>query len=373
MLRVRFVSVVVLVCGMSVVVHNQDTDALTIEVAPSRLTIEVGKKATLVATVRDADGDVVEDATVIFYSRARRSVGVTREGEVEARRAGEFTLIALVPKDAEDTSRRPDAAARVEIAVTVPLPPIEKVAFANVPPKFYVGTHPQLTAEVTDTFGTTRHDAAVAYATGDASIAEVDRHGFLTLHEPGPVELSVRAGDAVDIVTVEVEPNPVTTLELLSSAETVRTGDVVRLTAIAKDARGLAVRGVPVQVGVAGTTAPTIHRRGRRCRGHDRRPVRGGAVGDVFGRRNDGESLGGDDDRGRPPGRATRRRGGRSRSRRRPAHVGPLDLGGDRWAGLRDHRHVGLRWPLVRLGRHRPVPTSRSSTKSRWTRAPSTT
>ena len=258
MLRVRFVSVILLVSGLSVVVSTQDTDELTIEVEPSRLTIEVGKKATLVATVRDAEGDVVDDATVIFYSRARRSVGVTREGEVEARRAGEFTLIALVPKDAEDTSRRPDAAARVEIAVTVPLPPIEKVAFANVSPKFYVGTHPQLSAEVTDAFGTARHDAAVVYATDDASIAEVDRHGFLTLHEPGSVELSVRAGEAVDIVTVEVEANPVTTLELLSSVETARTGDVVRLTAIAKDARGLAVRGVPVQVGVAGTTAPTI-------------------------------------------------------------------------------------------------------------------
>ena len=257
-MRVRFVSVVLLVWGLSVVVYNQDTDELTIEVEPSRVTLEIGEKTTLVATVRDADGDVVGDATVIFYSRARQSVGVTREGEVEAHRAGEFTLIALVPKDAEDTRRRPDAAVRVEIAVTVPPPPIENVAFANVPPKFYVGTHPQLSAEVTDALGTTRNDAVVAYTSGDASIAEVDRYGFLTLNEPGSVELSVRVSDSVDTVTVEVEANPVTTLELLSSADTARTGDVVRLTAIAKDARGLAVRGVPVQVGVAGTTAPTI-------------------------------------------------------------------------------------------------------------------
>ena len=290
--RVRFVSVVLLVWGMSVVVHNQGTDELTIEVEPTRVTLEVGEKATLVATVRDADGDVVDDATVIFYSRARQSVSVTREGEVEARRAGEFTLIALVPKDAEDTSRRPDAAARVEIAVTVPLPPIKNVAFANVPPKFYVGTHPQLSAEVTDAFGTTRHDAVVAYASGNASIAEVDRHGFLTLHEPGSVELSVRASDAVDIVTVEVEANPVTTLELLSSAESVRTGDVVRLTAIAKDARALAVRGCTGAGRRGRHDRADDHRRGSRCRGHDRRPVRGGAVGDVYGRRDGGESLG---------------------------------------------------------------------------------
>ena len=72
------------------------------------------------------------------------------------------------------------------------------------------------------------------------------------------MELSVRAGEAIDTVTVEVEANPVTALELLSSSETARTGDVVRFTGVAKNARGLAVRGVPVQYGVAGTAAPTI-------------------------------------------------------------------------------------------------------------------
>ena len=249
---------VVLVCSVPVVVHSQDADGLTIQVEPSQVTLAVGEKTTLVATVRDADGDLVSDPTILFYSRSRRSVSVSRSGEVEAHRAGEFTLIALVPKDPEDTGRRPDAAARVEITVTVPQPPIEAVAFVTVPPKFYVGTRPQVQAEATDAMGVARHDVAVAYASGDVAIAEVDRHGFLTLSAPGRVELSVRAGEAVDTVTVKVEPSPITALELLSSAETARTGQVVRLTAIAKDARGLAVRGVPVQLGVAGTTAPTI-------------------------------------------------------------------------------------------------------------------
>ena len=254
----RFVSVILMVWGLSSVVDSQDTDTLTIEVEPNPLTLEVGEKTTLVATVRAADGNVMADANVIFYSRARRSVSVTREGEASAHRAGAFTLIALVPRDPEDTSRRPDAIARIEIAVTVPRPRIETVAFVKMPPKFYVGTSPQLRAEAADALGAHRHDAVVTYTSGDTSIAEVDRHGFLTLHEVGSVELSVRAGEAVDTVAVEVEANPVTALELLSSSETARTGDVVRFTAVAKNARGLAVRGVPVQYGVAGTAAPTI-------------------------------------------------------------------------------------------------------------------
>ena len=56
-------------------------------------------------------------------------VGVTRDGEVEAYRSGNFMLVALVPRDAEDNSRRPISAVRVEIPVVVPLPPISQISF----------------------------------------------------------------------------------------------------------------------------------------------------------------------------------------------------------------------------------------------------
>ena len=231
---------------------------LTIEVNPTRLTLGVGDTASLVATVRDADGAVVDDATVVYFSRARRSVGVTREGEVEAYRPGDFTLIALVPKDPADDSRRPDARIRVEVPVTVPLPPVERVAFARVPPKFYVGTRPQVAVAVVDTLGNTRTDVTVSLTSSAPRVAAVDRFGFLTLLEPGRVEITATAEAASDTLSIEVEANPVSSLELQASVETARTGDVVRFTAIAKDARGLPVRGVPVQFGVGGQTAPDI-------------------------------------------------------------------------------------------------------------------
>ncbi len=232
--------------------------ALTIEVSPTRLTLGVGETASLVATVRDPDGAVVDDATVVYFSRARRSVGVTREGEVEAYRPGDFTVIALVPKDPADDSRRPDARVRVEVPVTVPLPPVERVAFTRVPPKFYVGTRPQVAVEVVDTLGNTRTDVTVSLTSSASRVAAVDRFGFLTLLEPGRVEIRATAEAASDTVSIEVEANPVSALELQASVETARTGDVVRFTAIAKDARGLPVRGVPVQFGVGGQTAPDI-------------------------------------------------------------------------------------------------------------------
>ena len=251
------------ITGAGIAVYGQAPEqaggpSLTIEVEPTALTLAVGETAELKATVRDASGEADEDASVMYYSRARHSVGVSRSGVVEAYRPGQFTVVALVPRDARETGRRREAVARVEVPVTVPPPPIDRVTFVDIPAKFYAGTRPRFRVEVADTIGTARHDVPIAFTSSDVSIAEVDRFGIATLRRPGTVDVAARVETAETRVTIDVVENPVTTLELHSSADSVRTGDVVRFTAIAKDARGLAVRSVPVQFGVAGETVPTV-------------------------------------------------------------------------------------------------------------------
>ena len=109
-------------------VESEPADTITLQVVPAQLTLGVGERATLEAVVTDANGTVVDDVTVIFFSRSRRGVGVTRAGEVRAYRPGEFTLVAMVPDDPDDASRRPDARVRIEIPITVPQPPVTDVA-----------------------------------------------------------------------------------------------------------------------------------------------------------------------------------------------------------------------------------------------------
>ena len=249
-----------LLAGAGALAQGQDPDdaaGISLEVEPDALTLEVGETAQVSATVRDADGAVVEDAQVMYYSRARRSVGVTREGRVEAYRPGEFTLIVLVPADPEDTSRRPRARVRAEIPVTVPLPPIATVAFAGAPAKFYAGTAPRLEVALTDAVGAGRDDA-VAFATSDPGVATIDRFGVLALHRAGTVDVTATVESVSGTLTIDVEENPVTSLDLHASTGAARTGDVIRFTAVAKDARGLSVRGVPVRFAVGGATAPAI-------------------------------------------------------------------------------------------------------------------
>ena len=232
--------------------------SLTIAVEPDALTLAVGETAGLTATVTDAAGDVITDAAVMYYSRSRHSVGVSRSGVVEAHSPGQFTVVALVPRDAEDSGRRPEAVARVEVPVTVPPPPVDRVAFVQVPPRFYARTRTRFHVDVVDTLGTSRRDVPVAYSASDVSIAEIGPLGYVTLRKPGRVEVTASAETAEARLTIDVVENPITNLELQSSADSVRTGDVVRFTAVAKDARGLAVRSVPVQFGVTGETGPTI-------------------------------------------------------------------------------------------------------------------
>ena len=231
---------------------------LTITVEPERLTVPLGETRTLTAEVRDPDGRLVEDAQVVYYSRSRRSVGVTREGVVDARRPGEFIVVALVPRLPAERSRRPEAITRVEIAVTVPQPPVDRVTFVSTPAKFYVGTRPRLRVAIIDTLGTVRHDVQPHYSTADAGVAEVDQFGFMTVHQPGAVDVAVTAEDATASLRIEAEPNPVAALHLEASTGVARTGDVVTFAATARDALGLAVSGVPIQFGVAGETTSTI-------------------------------------------------------------------------------------------------------------------
>ncbi len=230
----------------------------TLEVEPETLTLAVGQKETLKGVVRDANGQEVENATIIYFSRARRSVGVTRDGEVEAYRSGNFMLVALVPRDAEDNSRRPVSAVRVEIPVIVPLPPVSQINFVDLPEKFYVGTRPKVEVAITDASGSSRHDVQPRYSTSDPRIAEIDVFGFTTLHQPGSVDIVVTVQDVTETVSVVVESNPVNTLELEASETKALTGDVIRFTAVATDARGLPVRGVPINLAVSGETATAI-------------------------------------------------------------------------------------------------------------------
>ncbi len=236
----------------------EDAADLTIDVTPAELTLEVGKTTQLSTTVRDVDGNVVIGANVVYYSRARRSVGVSRDGRVEAFRPGDYTLVVLVPANPNDQRRRPQARVRTEVRVTVPQPPIAEVAFTEVPARFYAGTRPHLAVTLTDTTGALRLDVTPVFATTDPEIATIDRFGYLSLHRAGEVDVTASVDGVRDVVRLDVVANPVASLEIRTSADGGRTGDVIRFTAVAIDGSGSTVDDFPISYAVGGETAASI-------------------------------------------------------------------------------------------------------------------
>ena len=213
-------------------------------VDPPELTLEVGDTAQLSATVKDADGNEM-DRGVIFFSRARRFVGVNPAGMVEAHRPGEHTLVAMTPREPGVMNRRADMALMVEIPVTVAFPPLERITIAPLPANLYAGTSLPVGALAVDASGAERKPD-FEWASSDSGVAGVSEHGVLMLHREGRTTLSAGAESVSGEVELTVRANPAARLDLTADTEEARTGDVVRFEARALDDGGNEVPDFPL-------------------------------------------------------------------------------------------------------------------------------
>jgi len=210
----------------------------SVRITPAELTLPVGQTAQLQAEILDVGGRPAE-GRVMFFSRARRSVRVSRQGEVSALKPGTFEIIAraMLPE-----GRGPQAT----VVVTVPHPEPAAIKLYDAPQKLYVGTTVRATGAVVDKDDIARDDLALTFATGDARVATVDAFGHLTAHTPGTTDLRAHGGGLEHRHDLQVVANPVASLDLISSADVARTGDVVRFRTQLRDANGAAIEGVPV-------------------------------------------------------------------------------------------------------------------------------
>ena len=217
---------------------------VSVRVTPESLTLEVGEKASLTATAVDAEGDGVE-SELVFLSRARRSVSVSSDGEVEAYRPGEYTIIVLVPGPDPAGGRR-DGAVRAEVPVTIPLPGLERVELNGVPSTLYTGVYIRGRIELFDASGALRQDPVPSVASSNPAVVSIDRFGNVTAKAPGIATLEIHAGGIETEVPVRVLSNPAVSVELTPETESARTGDVIRFHATPRDGQGNVVEDLPV-------------------------------------------------------------------------------------------------------------------------------
>ncbi len=221
--------------------------AASLEITPETIALEVGESLQLEAVVKDADGNVIDGGTVVYFSLARRNVGVTPAGLVEAYRPGEFQIMGRVPSSPDVDPRRDSDALTVRVAVSIPTPPLASLAFDGMRGQFYAGTSIRPSYRIIDTSGAARSDPVLVLSSSDAAVVEVTHLGHLRLVAPGTATITASAEEVSDTIEVEVAANPIQQLELAQSAEHVRTGDVVHFDAAPLDAAGDAIPEMPVR------------------------------------------------------------------------------------------------------------------------------
>ncbi len=204
---------------------------------PSALRLRVGDSARVTVKALDAQGREIADAQVRIFG-ARRSVSY-QDGFVRAFQAGSFVVTAA----AAGADGRP---VTLEIPVTVTWPAIAKLEVETAPVQLYTGSTLAHTAKGFLMDGTERGDLRPTWRSSNPAVATVDRFGNVRGHAAGRVTITAEAEGMTAERTHAVVANPGRSVELGVRDTTIRTGDVLPLTASVRGANGRPLNDAPV-------------------------------------------------------------------------------------------------------------------------------
>ncbi len=227
----------ILFIGASTALFAQEKN---IKLLNERLELRVNEQMQLQAQVVDENGEVLPD-TVVFFSRARRSLAISREGEVKALKPGTHAFFATTLGENR---------IRENFELQVLYPPITSIEWTQKNNSFYAGTKLDINFSVEDSLGTTRSIGDVRLASTNPEIMSVNDFGQLIVHRAGKASLQAITDEQMIFDwAIEVKNNPANSIELdlTHSTATIRTGDVVQLQAIVLDNGNNEVKDAPVQ------------------------------------------------------------------------------------------------------------------------------
>jgi hypothetical protein len=126
-----------------------------------------------------------------------------------------------------------------------------RIDIAPAPTRVVAGTRLTLVGTPFSRHGDRRYDA-VSFASSNPRVASITADGRLRALAPGKAVLTATAATFVERLPVQVLPGTVARVSLEPGTQAVRTGDVVRFSAVAHDATGKPVPDVAVEWSVSG-------------------------------------------------------------------------------------------------------------------------
>lgn len=225
-----------------------------LEADPSALTVEVGKPVVVRVRALGTDGSIV--GGILTRLTGPRTRVTVRDSLVTALVAGRFELVGTVAT--------PDVGDGVllRIPVTATWPPLSRVALESEPGRLFVGATLTHRARGIEADGSVRAGTTTRWRSSDPRIATVDALGGVTGMAPGRVTITATVDGTSASLGHVVVANPVARLEVTVPREPVRTGDVVRVGAVARDRAGRVVPQAPVAWSVSYVPDDTIRAAG---------------------------------------------------------------------------------------------------------------
>ena len=222
----------------------------SIEFEPAELTLQVGDSAQLSAVVKDEFGNVIPNAQILYFG-SRMSLTVTPSGYVTAIRPGDHKVTALAPEvaiegDPDSYTRSFEPGIKNKLEINVPVPPLASIQINGLPTTVYAGTTVGVTITGIDESGANRTDVTPTLSVSNNRVASTDGFGNISGLEPGTSTLIAVVDDIETSTAFEVIENPVRSLQLSATEKEARTGDVIQFSAVARNAKGEAIIGIPI-------------------------------------------------------------------------------------------------------------------------------
>jgi hypothetical protein len=235
---IRIVAFAAVAAGSAPPLVSQTPMAVAKLVAePSEIRLRVGDSVRVTVRAFDAQGREVADADVRLFG-ARRTVGY-EAGFVRAFQAGKFTLNAAAPG--------PNAVPIIlAIPVTATWPPLAKFEIAAAPGPLFTGITLAHSAKGFLADGTERSGLAPVWKSSNPAVASVDRFGNVRGRAAGSVTITAEAEGKAAQHAYTVVANPVRSLEIGIRDTLLRTGDVIELSATARNANGRPLSEAPI-------------------------------------------------------------------------------------------------------------------------------
>ncbi len=215
--------------------------ATTVTVSPATAELDVGETVQLTAVVRDQNSNVMAGASVTWMSGAGTVATVNASGLVTGVAGGTATITAR-SGSAQGTAQITVVSVTAPVVSVEVSSPAEPIALGE---PLQLGEALQLSVEALDENGRPIPGVEFSWESSNTSVATVDATGLVTAVAAGTATITASAGDvqATVEITVVSATQPVVSVEVSPSAETITLGGMLQLSAAAFDENGQAVSG----------------------------------------------------------------------------------------------------------------------------------